>query len=72
MELGNEARRPLGGAGLVAFSRCGHWWVYPCRPTVEQMHELARFNLMTRCSFCFADWQAHADVQARPTATRVN
>jgi hypothetical protein len=36
------------------------------------MHELARFNLMTRCSFCFADWQAHADVQARPTATRVN
>ena len=72
MDSRNEAGLALGRTGLIAFSRCGHWWVYPCRATVEQMHELARFNLVTQCSFCFADWQAHAEAQARPTAGRIN
>ncbi len=63
---------PLDDAGLVAFSRCGHWWVYPVRATVEQMHDLARFNLGIACSFCLGEWQAATRAQARATATRRN
>lgn len=63
---------PLDDAGLVAFSRCGHWWVYPVHATVEQMHELARFNLRIACGFCLGEWQAATRTQPRGTATRLN
>ena len=66
---GNE---PLEPCGVVAFTRCGHWWVYPTRATIEQMHDVAAFNLGLACSFCMADWQAASRVHARGTATRVN
>jgi hypothetical protein len=75
---GNE---PLDEAGLVAFTRCGHWWAYPIHAiaeqmrdlaTAEQMHDLARFNLGIVCSFCLADFQAATRAQAWATATRVN
>jgi hypothetical protein len=51
---------------------CGHWWVYQVRVSVEQMHDLAEFNLGLACSFCLADWQASTRAQARGTATRLN
>jgi hypothetical protein len=63
---------PLDSAGLVAFTPCGHWWVYPVRVTIEQMHDLARFNLGIACSFCLADWQAATHARSRPTVSRVN
>jgi hypothetical protein len=49
-----RSNEPLEGAGLVAFTACGHWWVYPVRFTREQMYDLydlARFNLGIICSF---------------------
>ena len=63
---------PLGGAGLVAFTPCGHWWVYPVHATAEQMHDLARFNLGLACSFCLAAWQDATHVRACGTTLRVN
>jgi hypothetical protein len=66
---GNE---PLDGAGLVAFTACGHWWVYPVHADAEQMHDLARFNLRIVCSFCLAARQDAAHVRASGTPTRVN
>jgi hypothetical protein len=63
---------PLDDAGLVAFTPCGHWWVYPVHATAEQMHELARFNLGIACSFCLAAWQDATRPRACGTATRVN
>ncbi len=66
---GNE---PLDGSGLVAFTPCGHWWVYPTRADPEQMHDLARFNLGIACSFCLAAWQAATRTQAQVTEARVN
>ncbi len=72
MEAAREAVRALGGAGLVAVSKCGHWWAYPFRMTREQMHDVARFNRMTACPFCFAEWQARVNAQARPPARRAN
>ena len=69
MHAGSQS---LGDAGLVAFTRCGHWWVYPCHPTMAQMHELARFNVGIACSFCFAAWLDATRVRACGTAWRVN
>ena len=66
---GNE---PLGPAGLVALTPCGHWWVYPVRADAEQMHDLARFNLGIACSFCLADWQRAREPRACGIAQRVN
>jgi hypothetical protein len=68
----NPGAEPLDDAGVVAFTRCGHWWIYPVRADPEQMHELARFNLGIACSFCFAAWQAATQIPARGTATRLN
>ena len=67
--IGNQ---PLGGAGVIAMTRCGHWWVYPVRGTAEQMHKLASFNLGIACSFCLREWRAATHAQARGTAGRVN
>ena len=64
--------QPLGDAGLVAFIRCGHWWLYPCHPTAVQMHEIARFHLRVACSFCFAAWLDATHARACGTALRVN
>ena len=64
--------QPLGGAGLVAFTPCGHWWVYPCHASPAQMHDLARFNLGIACGFCLADWQRATNARACGTAWRVN
>jgi hypothetical protein len=66
---GNE---PLGTAGLVAITRCGHWWVYPTRADREQMHELARFNLGIACTFCLAAWQDATSARACGIRWRVN
>ncbi len=66
---GNE---PLEGAGLVAFTPCGHWWVYPVHGSAEQLHELARFNLGIACSFCLAAWQAATQARTPGTVSRVN
>jgi hypothetical protein len=63
---------PLGHAGLVAFTLCGHWWVYPVRANAEQLHDLARFNLGIACGFCFAAWQDATHARACGTAWRVN
>ncbi len=72
MEGVKEAVRSLGDAGLVAVSRCGHWWTYPFGMTVEQMHEVARFNRMTPCPFCFSAWQAQTTALARHPSVRVH
>ena len=64
--------QPLEDAGLVAFTPCGHWWVYPCHATAEQMHELARFNLGIACSFRLADWQRARSPRAYGSAWLVN
>lgn len=66
---GNE---PLGGAGLVAFPRCGHWWVYPVAATLAQMHDLARFNLGVTRSFCVSGLYTATQPHARAAAGRVN
>jgi hypothetical protein len=63
---------PLDDAALVAFTPCGHWWVYPVHASPEQMHDLARFNLGLACSFCLAEWQDATHARACGTATRVN
>lgn len=68
----NSGNDPLDSAGLVAFTPCGHWWVYPTRATPEQMHDLAWFNLGIACSFCLAAWQTAISARANGTATRVN
>jgi hypothetical protein len=68
----NAGAQPLESAGLVAFTPCGHWWVYPGCANAEEMHALARFNLGIACSFCLAAWQAATHVTAGGTATRVN
>jgi len=64
--------QPLDAAGLVAFTPCGHWWVYPCHATAAQLHDLARFNLGIACSFCLAAWQDATHARACGTARRVN
>jgi hypothetical protein len=51
----NDVTAHLGDAGLVAFTPCGHWWVYPVHADPEQLQELARFNLGIACSFCLAE-----------------
>ena len=63
---------PLDGTGLVAFTPCGHWWVYPGCTTTEEMHALARFHLGVACSFCLTAWQDATHARACGTATRVN
>ena len=69
LTCGNE---PLGRVGLVTLARCGHWWVYPIRAGVEQMHDLARFSLGLACSFCLAACHDALNARACGTATRVN
>ena len=64
--------QPMAFAGLVAFTPCGHWWIYPTRADPEQLHELARFNLGIACSFCFAARLDATHVRASGTAGRVN
>jgi hypothetical protein len=64
--------QPLDAAGLVAFTRCGHWWVYPVHVTAEQLHEVARFNLGIACSFCLAAGLDATRVRASGTTRRVN
>ena len=68
----HSGSQPLGRAGLVAFTRCGHWWVFPVHADAEQMHELARFNLGLACSFCLADWQHANSARAGGTTWRLN
>lgn len=62
----------MDDAGLVAFTPCGHWWIYPTRADVEQMHELARFNLGIACSFCLASRLDATHARAAGTTQRVN
>ena len=62
----------LDDAGLVAFPSCGHWWVYPVHATVEQLHDVARFNLGLACSFCLAAWLDATHVRAGGTLRRLN
>jgi hypothetical protein len=64
--------QPLDDAGLVAFTPCGHWWVYPIHANAAQMHEVARFNLGIACSFCLAGWLDATHPRASGTAWRVN
>jgi len=66
---GNE---PLERSGLLAVTRCGHWWVYPVHADREQMDEIARFNLGIACSFCLAAWSDATQARACGTAWRVN
>ena len=47
-----DVRYPLGRSGLVAFMRCGHWWVYTARVTAEELGEIARFNAASACRAC--------------------
>jgi hypothetical protein len=62
----------LDDAGLVAFTPCGHWWIYRTRADAEQMHELAHFNLGIACTFCFAARLDATRAKACGTALRVN
>ena len=66
---GNE---PLGRSGLIAFTRCGHWWVYDISGKVEQLHHVARFNLGIVCSFCVGELYAASKIPTRGTMGRVN
>ncbi len=72
MEAAREAGRALGSTGLVAIRSCGHWWSYLFPMGVEQMHDFARLNNRVPGAFCFAQWQAQVNAQARPPAQRVN
>ncbi len=72
MEGAREAGRSLGGAGLVAIRSCGHWWSYVVPLRTQQMYNFARLNYRVPCPFCFADWQAQANAQARSPSRRVN
>jgi hypothetical protein len=63
---------PLDDADLVAFTPCGHWWMYPVCADPGPIHDLARFNLGIVCSFCLAEWHAATHAQARRTAARVH
>jgi hypothetical protein len=62
----------LDPCGLVAVMPCGHWWTYPVHASVEQMHEVARFNRGLACGSCITGGHASADLQTPGTATRVN
>ena len=62
----------MEGAGLIAVSTCGHWWTYPFRMTTAQMHDVARFNRMTRCPFCITAWQAETSAQKSSPSRREN
>jgi hypothetical protein len=64
--------QPLEDAGLVTFTPCGHWWVYPVHATAEQLHDVARFNQGLACSFCLTAWLDATHVRASGTARRVN
>jgi hypothetical protein len=68
----HDGAQPLDAAGLVAFTPCGHWWVYPGHAIAEQMHDVARFNLGIACSFCLAAWHDVTHVRAGGTAWRLN
>jgi hypothetical protein len=68
----NPGAQRLEDAGLVAFTPCGHWWVYPEPATAEQMHEVARFNLGITCGFCRAAWHDATHPRACGTVWRVN
>ena len=70
--VSHDGAELLNEAGLVAFTRCGHWWVYPVHASPEQLHELARFNLGLVCSFCLATWQAATCARVPGTVSRVN
>lgn len=63
---------PLDDAGLIALTPCGHWWVYPCHASIQQMHDLARFNLGIACTFCLAEWEHASSLRPESTALRVN
>ena len=69
MQAGSQ---PLGDAGLVAFTPCGHWWVYPVCANAGQMHELARFNLGIACSFCQVARHDATHVRVGGPVLRVN
>jgi hypothetical protein len=70
-ELNDAARRP-DAAGLVAFAPCGHWWVYPVRGSLPELHEVVAFDGAVPCSFCLTEGEARQRVQARPVGRRVN
>ena len=72
MEGVREAVRALGSTGLVAIRACGHWWFYGVPLGARQMHDFARLNYRVPCPFCFANWQAEANAQARSPSRRVN
>ena len=69
LTLGNE---PLGHAGLVVLTRCGHWWVYPVHADAVEMHDIARFSLGIVCSFCLAAYHDATHARACGTTGRAN
>jgi hypothetical protein len=62
----------LEHAGLVAFTPCGHWWVYPEPATAEQMHNASRFNFGIACSFCRTAWHDALHPRRGGTLLRLN
>ncbi|MDP8924953.1 MAG: nuclear cap-binding protein subunit 2 [Chloroflexota bacterium] len=64
--------RTPGDGGLVAVSTYGHRWMYPFHMTTEQMHDVAQFNRVTPCPFCFSEWQARVNAQAWSPSRLVN
>jgi hypothetical protein len=68
----NAASAPISDAALVAFTPCGHWWIYPVHADPDQMHHRARFNLRIACTFCLAEWQAATRAPAPGTTSHVN
>ncbi|MDP8921294.1 MAG: hypothetical protein M3O34_00215 [Chloroflexota bacterium] len=68
----NQAGEPFGEAGLVAMSVCGHWWTYPWRMTLGQLHEVVAFHGITVCPFCESARDGRGSTAARPTIGRLN
>ncbi len=68
----NHAARPFGDAGLVAMSVCGHWWTYPWRMSLAQLHDVVAFHHITVCPFCAETRDARRSSVARPSIGRLN
>ena len=68
----NYAAQPFDGAGLVAMSACGHWWAYPWRMSLAQLHDVVAFHRVTACPFCETIQENRRSSMARPTIGRLN
>ncbi len=68
----NPAAQPFDDAGLVAEPACGHWWTYPWRMTLAQLHDVVAFHQATVCPLCENVRDTRRSSAPRPTIGRLN